>query len=73
MHRQPRRATTSGFNAMRADFTSLRDEFGTLRDEFGTLRDETHRGLSRVEAGQRQIVTMLTPLIDERDRPPSDS
>ena len=65
-----RQATTTSFNAMRADFADLGTEFGGLRAEFGELRAEMRTGFATAAAGQQQIVGMLTTLIEQD--PPKD-
>lgn len=55
-----RNATTSSFNATRADLADLRSNVADLRTEMRTKFDLT-------AAGQEQIVGMLQTLIDRED------
>jgi chromosome segregation ATPase len=75
-----RQATTSSFNAMRADFTDLRQGFTDLRQEFTDLRQEMNDKFDGVDrgfiemrgkfdataAGQQHIVDLLTTIMNEQ-------
>ena len=76
-----RQATTAGFNAMRADFTDLRTEmnnrFAAVDARFNAVDAKfvaVDRGFAEMRgkfdaaaAGQQQIVSLLTTLIDQQD------
>jgi chromosome segregation ATPase len=71
-----RKATTASFNAMREDFTDLRADFTDLRTEVNARFAEVDRGFAEMHgkfdaaaAGQQQIVSLLTTLIDQQDGP----
>jgi len=76
-----RQATTASFNAMRADFTDLRTEmnnrFAAVDARFNAVDAKfvaVDRGFAEMRgkfdaaaAGQQQIVSLLTTLIDQQD------
>lgn len=77
-----RQATTSSFNALRADFVGLRQDFSDLRQDFSDLRDhvdsrfeQVDRGFTEMRgkfdataAGQLRIVELIESLIDQQNR-----
>lgn len=61
-----RRATTASFNALRED---MNDRFNQVSDRFNQVDNgfvEMRAKLDAAAAGQQQIVTLLSGLIDER-------
>jgi predicted nucleic acid-binding Zn-ribbon protein len=78
-----RKATTASFNAMREDLTDLRTEVTDLRtqmnDRFAEVDSrfaevsngfiEMRGKLDAAAAGQQQIVSLLSTLIDREDGP----
>jgi hypothetical protein len=68
-----RQATTSSFNAMRADFTDLRQEFADVRQQMNDKFDAVDRGFIEMRgrfdataAGQQHIVDLLTTIMNEQ-------
>lgn len=62
-----RQATTSSFNALRADFIDLREDFSDLRDEVGRGFSEMRGKLDASAAGQQRIAELIESLIDQQN------
>ncbi|MCB0934115.1 MAG: hypothetical protein KDB71_19815 [Mycobacterium sp.] len=63
-----RHATTTSFNALRADFVDLRQDFSDLRDHVDRGFIEMRGKLDATAAGQQHIVGLVESLIDQQNR-----
>jgi chromosome segregation ATPase len=61
-----RQATTSSFNAMRADFTDLRREYIELQQRVDNGFAEMRGRFDATAAGQQHIVDLLTTIMNEQ-------
>ncbi len=61
-----RQATTSSFNAMRADFTDLRQEFTELQQRVDSGFAEMRGKFDATAAGQQHIVDLLTTIMNQQ-------
>lgn len=77
-----RRATVSGFNALRADFVDLRQEMNRRFEQVDRNFEQVDRNFEQVDrgfiemrgkfdataAGQQRIIELIESLIDQQDR-----
>ena len=70
-----RRATVSGFNALRADFVDLRQEMNRRFEQVDRNFEQVDRGFIEMRgkfdataAGQQRIIELIESLIDQQDR-----